>query len=75
VTSLSPTAANGRVLKLPAGSDTQVELPFTGLDHPYGVAVNSAGDVFVADYVNGRVLKLPTGSDNQVELPFTGFDH
>jgi hypothetical protein len=68
-------SGNGRVLKLPAGSDTQVELPFTGLDHPYGVAVNSAGDVFVADSGNGRVLKLPAGSDTQVELPFTGFDH
>jgi len=50
-----------------------VELPFTGLDHPYGVAVDGAGNVYVADHNNDRVVKLPAGSTAQVELPFTGF--
>jgi serine/threonine protein kinase, bacterial len=65
---------NDRVLKLPAGSNTEVELPFTGLDSPEGVAVDSAGNVYVADYGNDRVLELPAGSNTQVELPFTGLD-
>jgi serine/threonine protein kinase, bacterial len=48
-----------RVLKLPAGSNTQVELPFTGLNTPQGVAVDSVGNVYVADADNNQVLKLP----------------
>ena len=40
---------NNRVLKLAAGSSTQTVLPFTGLNGPYGVAVDTAGTVYVAD--------------------------
>ena len=53
-------------------ANPQVELPFTGLDHPDDVAVDGAGNVYVTDEFNGRVLKLPAGSTTQVELPFTG---
>jgi DNA-binding beta-propeller fold protein YncE len=70
------------VLKLPAGSTTQVELPFTGLYAPQEVAVDTAGDVYVTDGVynpdvgHSRVLKLPAGSSTQVELPpFTGLSN
>jgi len=37
---------------------SQQMLPFGGLNHPYGVAVDAAGDVFVADYINSRVVEL-----------------
>jgi DNA-binding beta-propeller fold protein YncE len=47
-------------------------LPFTGLNRPWGVAVDTAGDVYVTDEVNNRVLKLAAGSSNQTVLPFTG---
>ena len=50
----------------------QMELPFTGLDHPNGVAVDAAGTLYVTDSLNNRVLKLPAGSSSQQELPFTG---
>jgi serine/threonine protein kinase, bacterial len=33
-------------------------LPFTGLNHPVSVAVDTAGDVYVVDGGNHRVLKL-----------------
>jgi uncharacterized RDD family membrane protein YckC/streptogramin lyase len=48
-----------RVVKLAAGSTTQVVLPFTGLGRALGVAVDTAGNVYVAD--SDRVLKLPAG--------------
>jgi hypothetical protein len=62
---------NSRVLKLPAGSDTPIELPFV-VPVPVGVVVDNAGDVYVADAGNGRVLKLSAWSTAQVELPFGG---
>jgi len=46
----------------PNHQTSRVELPFTGLNVPDGVAVDTAGDVYVADYGDGRVLKLPAGS-------------
>ena len=49
---------NDRVVKLPAGPNTQTVLPFTGLNNPDGVAVDSAGNVFVTDTDNNRVVKL-----------------
>ena len=60
-TSTSPTG-NNRVLKLAAGSTTQTVLPFTGLNGPYGVAVDTAGNLYDADTGNNRVLKLAAGS-------------
>ena len=50
----------------------QEVLPFTGLDHPAGVAVQSTGTLYVTDPGNNRVLKLAAGSSTPTELPFTG---
>jgi serine/threonine protein kinase, bacterial len=36
-------------------------LPFTGLNGPIGVAVDGAGNLYVADSGNNRVLKLAAG--------------
>ena len=49
---------NNRVLRLAAGSDTPSTLPFVDLFFPSGVAVDTADNVYVADFHN-RVLKLP----------------
>jgi len=61
----------GRVQPAPAAG-TIVELPFTDLNKPGGVALDTAGNVYVADTGNARVLKLPARSNTQVTLPFTG---
>jgi serine/threonine protein kinase, bacterial len=45
-------------LTLPAGSTTATALPFTDLNIPQGVAVDTAGTVYVTDNGNARVLKL-----------------
>ena len=48
-TSTSADFSNNRVLKLAAGSNTPTVLPFTGLNSPKGVAVDTAGNVYVID--------------------------
>ncbi len=53
----------------------QVTLPFTVLDAPAGVAVDTAGNLYVTDYRNNRVVKLAAGSTTQTVLPFTGLDN
>ncbi|OBK47979.1 NHL repeat-containing protein [Mycobacterium sp. 1081908.1] len=57
-----------------ADRERQYALPFTGLRAPHGVAVDAAGNVYVADTHTNRVLKLAPGSSTQTELPFTGLD-
>ncbi len=47
------------VLRLAVQATAPTELPFTGLNGPSGVALDSAGDAYVADTLNNRVLKLP----------------
>jgi serine/threonine-protein kinase len=44
-----------------AGNGTHRVLPRTGLDGPSGVAVDSAGSIYVTDYGNNRVVKLAAG--------------
>jgi serine/threonine protein kinase, bacterial len=64
----------GRVVELPTGSSTPTVLPFSGLYQPQGLAVDSAGAVYVADF-NNRVIKLAAGSNNQTVLPFAGLNY
>ena len=46
------------MLKLPAGATAPTTLSATGLAGPTGIAVDTAGDVYVADAGNNRVLRL-----------------
>jgi serine/threonine-protein kinase len=47
-----------RVLALPAGATSAVQLPFQGLQDPNGLAVDASGAVYDADGTSNRVLKL-----------------
>jgi DNA-binding beta-propeller fold protein YncE len=62
------TKPNGPVLKLAASSATQTVLPLTGLNNPSGVAVDTAGNLYVTDGWGDRVLKLAAGSNAQSVL-------
>jgi serine/threonine-protein kinase len=63
---------------LSAGATSPTTLPFTGLLSPEGVAVDAAGNIYVADFRNldatsthqGRVLRLAAGATTATELPF-----
>jgi DNA-binding beta-propeller fold protein YncE len=49
-------------------------VPFTGLSDPSGVAVDAAGNVYVADSGNNRVVKLAPESGAQQVVGFTGLN-
>jgi streptogramin lyase len=64
----------------PAAASRQTVLPFTGLEKPQDVAVDTAGNVYVTDLhqvevdngfpdASTRVIKLAAGSDTQTPLP------
>ena len=48
----------------------QVVLPFTKLRIPVGVAVDNAGNAYVADYRSNEVWKLAKGAGAPIMLPF-----
>jgi hypothetical protein len=75
----SPSPAQSQSPSQPSG---QIELPFTtpnltytGLNRPAGVAVDAAGNVYVADSDHGRVLKLAAGATTATQLPFTSLSN
>jgi serine/threonine protein kinase, bacterial len=59
------------VLKLAPGSYTQTVLPFTTLHDPAGIAVDSAGNVYITDRGTKQVLRLAPDSSAQTALSFT----
>jgi hypothetical protein len=74
----------GKVIKLPAGSNTPTALPFTGLSqqiHPTRIAVDAAGTVYVvavhfdsssASYsATSTVSALPAGAPAPIPLNFS----
>jgi len=59
----------GPVIAFGPGTQTTVA---TGLNSPRGVAVDAAGDIFIADTVNNRVLEIPAHGSGPVPLPTSG---
>jgi serine/threonine-protein kinase len=58
----------------PVKAQSQVVLPFTGLDNPDEVTVDAKGDLFVTDSGHNRVLELAAGSTTQTVVPLAGLD-
>ena len=56
---------NGPAIAFGPGVQTTVG---SGLNGPYGVAVDGAGDVFIADTFNNRVVEVPAGGGPQTTV-------
>jgi serine/threonine-protein kinase len=50
-------------------------LAITGPTGPYGVAVDTGGNVYITASQNNRVLKLADGGTTPIELPLTGLNY
>ncbi len=63
-------AKSNAVVKLAAGATSWTTIPVTGLDTPGGLAVDSAGTLYLAGGFRGnpRVLKVPAGQTNPTVL-------
>jgi DNA-binding beta-propeller fold protein YncE len=85
VTALGISGCNGTpqppraTAPTPPPAPRQTLLPFTGLENPHDLAVDTAGNVYVTDLrhtkdeaghprVNTRVIELPAGSNTQTVL-------
>jgi WD40 repeat protein len=65
---------NDKVLVFPAGAAHSNEVLFPGVSVIGGVAVDTAGNLYVTDYRGNRVLELPVGWGTTTELPFSGLN-
>jgi hypothetical protein len=55
----SPTFSIVELPKTPTGYGSPITLPTSGLNYPAGIAVDGAGNVYIADTNNDRVVELP----------------
>jgi len=72
---LAPVAASSQSVTFEGTQ--QAVLSFSGLNDPVAVAIDGAGDVFLADSGNNRIVELPNtsmGYGSQTILPFSGLD-
>ena len=65
--SSSRMSSNEQVVEVPAGGGAQTTVG-SGLSVPCGVAVDGAGDVFIADAGNNRVVEVPAGGGAQITV-------
>lgn len=66
----APQAPTSGPAAQPTSGSGLTQLPFAGLHYPAGVAVDSAGNVYVVEGDEGRVHELAAGATTSVPLPF-----
>jgi serine/threonine-protein kinase len=70
-----PAPSSAQTATPTTGYGPGIRLPFTDLKRPFGVAVDTAGAVYVTEEDNNQVVKLAAGSSTQAVLPFTGLNY
>lgn len=68
----APVNNPGNIVELPFGGAAPVMLG-SGLARPFGVAIDTSGNLLIADTFNGRIVKLPYGGGAQTTVA-TGFN-
>jgi hypothetical protein len=77
---VSPTqpAIGNRIVEVPAGGGAATAIDPTvnseGLSFPYGVAVDVAGDIFIADTYNNRVVELQRSQPPALNFPTATYE-
>lgn len=66
--------ASGRAGLCDPGGTPQV-VPTSGLSTPRGLAIDAAGNLFVADTLNDRVVRIAASGGAQTTVGFTGLDN
>jgi DNA-binding beta-propeller fold protein YncE len=56
-------------LLLPVSGGSVTTVPVSGINRAFGVAVDGAGNLFIADYYNKQVVEVPAGGGAQATLP------
>ena len=69
---ISGTVVSGSVRKFPSGSTTVTPLLNSGLSSTEGVAVDGAGNVYIADSGNNRILVMPPDYSRNTALVNSG---
>jgi len=72
VTTLIQGAGQGPAMAFGPGAQTTVA---SGLSEPVGVAVDGAGDVFIAAAYNQQVVEVPAGGGAQTTVPASGLSY
>ena len=67
----TPVYGVGQAPAAAFGPATQTVLPASGLNRPSGLALDGAGDLFIADYANNQIVKLTPGGV-QYTVPTSG---
>jgi trimeric autotransporter adhesin len=67
------SVAGGSIRKVLAGASTASVL-LTGLNNPSGIAINSLGDIFIAQYPANNIIKVASGTTTQTIFVSTGLN-
>ncbi len=67
----TPISGIGQGPAIAFGPGTQTTVPASGLQYPVGVALDGAGDIFIADYVAADVVEVTPGGV-QTTVPAAG---
>ena len=73
--SISPTRSNNAIKEWNVASNTVTTLVSTGLNNPLGVAVDAAGNVYIADSENNAIKEWVVASNTVITLVSTGLNN